>query len=99
MNSYFSKSLTDDQDHQQHLDFILKASPDGPPFFAVSMLNVGCPADRGAKDSGSKREHMPRGGWSGKKTSTTTKILLKEAAKPHHNLGERVVQVRTYTLL
>ena len=31
---------------------------------------------------------------AGKKSSTATKIILKEAAKPHHNLGERVAQVR-----
>lgn len=29
-----------------------------------------------------------------KKSSVTTKIILKEAARPHHNLGERVAQVR-----
>ena len=55
------------------------------------MLNVVCPVDTGSKEP--SRKDVPRGGWSGKKTSTTTKILLKEAAKPHHNLGERVVQV------
>lgn len=32
-------------------------------------------------------------GVSGKKSSTVTKIILKEAAKPHHNLSERVAQV------
>lgn len=55
---------------------------------SASMLNI---SDRGVIVRDDK-EHGSRGG-SGKKSSTATKIILKEATKPHHNLTERVAQV------
>ena len=56
------------------------------------MLNIAC-QDALQSSGREEREQVGRGA-AGKKSSTATKIMLKEAAKPHHNLGERVAQVR-----
>lgn len=62
--------------------------------FTGSTFNSGasarCDSAR-IRESGTNRT---TGLSNSKKSSVTTKIILKEAAKPHHNLGERVAQVR-----
>lgn len=63
------------------------------------MQNISCQeghqASIGGGEGDQAREQVSFGrtGLSGKKSSTVTKIILKDAAKPHHNLSERVAQV------
>ena len=59
--------------------------------FNTTGANVRCDSARTREGGYSVRT---TGLSNSKKSSVTTKIILKEAAKPHHNLGERVAQVR-----
>lgn len=89
---YFDMCLNFNRKSQRPLTAINTLSPSlSPP---ASMLNVSVQQEARTETGGRVNSGNRTSGHSNvKKSSVTTKIILKEAARPHHNLGERVAQV------